>query len=56
MTKQRKDGRYIFKYKDFSKKQRYLYIIRLEKPDRVPPGTQENYGTFGYRCNLENLL
>ena len=35
---QRIDGRYVFKYKDFSGKHRYLYSNRLEKTDKVPPG------------------
>ena len=38
---QRKDGRYVFKYKDLDGKTKAIYARRLDKSDRVPAGMKK---------------
>ena len=37
---QRKDGRYVFKYKDIDGKEKCLYSSRLEPNDKLPEGAR----------------
>ena len=39
---QRKDGRYIYKFKDILGNTRYLYSWKLEKTDRTPAGKKDD--------------
>ena len=37
---QRKDGRYVFKYKDIDGKEKSIYSSRLEPKDKMPEGAR----------------
>lgn len=39
---QRPDGRYVFKYMDSYGKQHFVYIWKLDKADRLPPGKRSD--------------